>query len=183
MAALRILFPPWLVRCYYGRGGTTLIHLRTTCPTNTHTHLDGKLSDVCSRSSWDSNLERWDTHYTSRSRRICKYYIFGLSLHNQVVSQLETSRLQDARVNRTEDDRSVIHLEFDYLNTERRTRDYVMESYEDAVVSGGTRFLFWGSEVFQAQKSFCKSIIHVFLKTGRKTYFEGSVAEWLWLLT
>lgn len=51
----------------------------------------------------------------------------------KVVSQLETSRLQDARVNRTEDDRSVIHLEFDYLNTERRTRDYVMESYEDAV--------------------------------------------------
>ena len=41
MAALRILFPPWLVRCYYGRGGTTLIHLRTICPTNTHTHLDG----------------------------------------------------------------------------------------------------------------------------------------------
>ena len=59
----------------------------------------------------------------------------GLCFHHQVVSQLETSRLRDVHISKSEDDRSLVHLEFDYLNVERRTRDYVMESYEDAIVS------------------------------------------------
>ena len=56
-------------------------------------------------------------------------------MHFQVISKLETSCLQSVRVDRMEDEHTVIHLEFNYINPNRRTRDYVMESYKDALVS------------------------------------------------
>ena len=58
----------------------------------------------------------------------------------QVITELETSCLQDVWVDRREDDHTVIHLKFDYINPDRQTRDYVMESHEDSLV----RVLFFG---------------------------------------
>lgn len=60
-------------------------------------------------------------------------FVVEKNFTGKVVSQLETSRLRDVHISKSEDDRSLVHLEFDYLNVERRTRDYVMESYEDAI--------------------------------------------------
>ena len=56
-------------------------------------------------------------------------------MHFQVISKLETSCLQGVRVDRMEDEHTAVHLEFNYINPDRQTRDYVMESYKDAVVS------------------------------------------------
>lgn len=51
----------------------------------------------------------------------------------KVITELETSCLQDVWVDRREDDHTVIHLKFDYINPDRQTRDYVMESHEDSL--------------------------------------------------
>ncbi|XP_022800484.1 serine/threonine-protein kinase 11-interacting protein-like [Stylophora pistillata] len=60
-------------------------------------------------------------------------FIIEKNFAGKVISRLETSLLRDVNVGRTEDNHSVIHLRFDYINRERQSRDYTMEDYETAV--------------------------------------------------
>ena len=43
----------------------------------------------------------------------------------------------------TTDDHNVVHIKFDYINPDRQTRDYIMESQEDSRVKIRLAFIFW----------------------------------------
>ena len=61
----------------------------------------------------------------------------------QVISQLETSCLQEVWVDSTTDGHNVVHIKFDYINPDRQTRDYIMESQEDSRVKIRLAFISW----------------------------------------
>ena len=79
-----------------------------------------------------TSLSQENTHYDNVFCFCC-----------QVISQLETSCLQEVWVDSTTDDHNVVHLKFDYINPDRQTRDYIMESQEDSRVKIRLTFISW----------------------------------------